>query len=115
VHLQGPPMAIYTTVSLGLQFLARTLLHTRQIISAMFSCNYIAASHSITHSPCTSTCTTHPALLTPLDGVKVLWCHFHLVWLVFRVPSLHALVFIQKTFLWLVLCIVSVHERWFSM
>ena len=32
------------------------------------------------------------------DGVKVLWCHSHLVWLVFRVPSLHALVFIQKTF-----------------
>ena len=32
------------------------------------------------------------------DGVKVLWCHSHLVWLVFRVPSLHVLVFIQKTF-----------------
>ena len=30
------------------------------------------------------------------DGVKVLWCHSHLVWL--RVPSLHALVFIPKMF-----------------
>ena len=36
------------------------------------------------------------------DGVKVLWCHSHLVGLVFRVASLHALVFIQKTFMWLV-------------
>ena len=26
------------------------------------------------------------------DGVKVLWCHSHLVRLVFRIPSLHALV-----------------------
>ena len=26
------------------------------------------------------------------DGVKVLWSHSHLVWLFFRVPSLHALV-----------------------
>ena len=33
------------------------------------------------------------------DGVKVLWNHSHLIWLLFfRVPSLHALVFIQKTF-----------------
>ena len=32
------------------------------------------------------------------DGVKLLWCHCHLVWLVLRVPSLHVLVFIQKTF-----------------
>ena len=32
------------------------------------------------------------------DGVKVLWCHSHLVWLVLRLPSLHALVFLQKTF-----------------
>ena len=65
--------------------------------------NYIAATHNMTHSPCTSTCTTHPlpklALLrTQLtqgiascqngtrcrDGVKVLWCHSHLVWLVFE-------------------------------
>ena len=29
------------------------------------------------------------------DGVKVLWCHSHLVWFV---PSLHALVLIQKIF-----------------
>ena len=33
------------------------------------------------------------------DGVKVLWCHSHLVWLVFEgfIP-IHALVFLQKTF-----------------
>ena len=34
------------------------------------------------------------------DGVKVLWCRSYLVWLV---PSLHVLVLIQKTFLWLVI------------
>ena len=31
--------------------------------------------------------------------MKVLWCHSHLVWLVLRLPSLHALVFIQKSFM----------------
>ena len=35
------------------------------------------------------------------DGVKLLWCHSHLVFVGLRVPSLHALVFIQKTFVWL--------------
>ena len=30
------------------------------------------------------------------NGVKVLWGHSHLVW-VLGVPSIHALVFIQKT------------------
>ena len=29
------------------------------------------------------------------NGVKVLWCRFHLVWMVFEA---HALVFVQKTF-----------------
>ena len=61
-----------------------------------------------THSPCTSTCTTHPAIPSQLpsttllcteltntkhswqngtrcsDGVNVLWCHPHLVWLLFE-------------------------------
>ena len=61
-----------------------------------------------THSPCTSTCTTHPAIPSQLpsttllctqltntkhswqngtrcrDGVNVLWCRSHLVWLVFE-------------------------------
>ena len=32
-----------------------------------------------------------------MDGVNVLWCHSHLVRLVLRVLSLHALVFIRKT------------------
>ena len=32
------------------------------------------------------------------DGVKVLWCHSHLVWLVFEASiPVHALVFLQKT------------------
>ena len=69
-------------------------------VAARFSCH-----HNITHSPCTSTCTTHPTLhillpSTTLLGtqlitrhswqhdtvgmVKVLWCHSHLVWLVFE-------------------------------
>ena len=80
------------------------------------SSNYIAATHNITHSPCTSKCTTHPHHPPHYkkhkaywckwwqngtrfrDGMKVLWCHSHLVWLVLRLPSLHALVFLQKTF-----------------
>ena len=76
---------------------------TDHIFHAQYS-NCIAATHNITHSPCTSKCTTHPPLPTPLqknknksylckrwqngtrcrDGVKVLWCHSHLVWLVFE-------------------------------
>ena len=57
---------------------------------------YIAATHNISHSPCTSTSTHHTAFHNPLhttnkhtkhicvssqngtrcrDGVKVLWCH----------------------------------------
>ena len=30
------------------------------------------------------------------DGVKVLWCHSHLVWMGLRVPSLYALVSFRK-------------------
>ena len=37
------------------------------------------------------------------NGVKVLWYHSYLVWLVFEVPSLHALVFCD---LFLLFCIV---------
>ena len=75
---------------------------TDHICHAQYT-NYIAATHNITHSPCTSTCTPHPALHTPLlsttllctqltntkhscqngtrcrDGVKLLWCDSHLV------------------------------------
>ena len=40
------------------------LLHTRHTVSAMLSSNCVAATHNTTHSPCTSTCTTHPALHT---------------------------------------------------
>ena len=33
------------------------------------------------------------------DGVIVLWCHSHLVWLVYEASiPIHALVFLQKTF-----------------
>ena len=97
-------------------------VHTRQTIPAVLSRNYIASTHNITHSPCTSTCTTHPAMPSPLpstillciqltntkhswqngtrcrDGVNVLWCRSHLVWFL-RVPSLHAFVFNRKTLL----------------
>ena len=83
-------------------------LHTRQTIPAMLNSNYIASTHNITHSPCTSTCTTHPAIPSQLpsttllctqltntkhswqngtrfrDGLNVLWCRSHLVWLVFE-------------------------------
>ena len=87
----------------------------------MFSSNYTAVTHNVippfAHQ--------HAALPTPLpsttllctqltktnhswqndtrciDGVKVLWCHSLLVWLVFEGSIPHALVFAQKTFLWL--------------
>ena len=39
------------------------------------------------------------------DGVKVLWCHSHQFGWFFRLPSLHALVFIQKTFCDLIVCV----------
>ena len=39
-------------------------------------------------------------LVTGRDGVKVLWCQSHLVWLVIEASiPIHALLFIQKTFL----------------
>ena len=85
----------------------RDYFKTDHICHAQYS-NYIAATHNITHSPYSLTCTPHPALPTPLpsttllctqltntkhswqngtrcrDGVKLLWCHSHLVWLVFE-------------------------------
>ena len=107
-------------------------LHTRKtehICHAQYS-NYIAVTHNVAHSKCTSTCTTHPALPIPLpsttllctqltdtkhicvsggkmactrcrDGVKVLWCHSHLVWLVFEGPIPTCTCFHAENFLWL--------------
>ena len=49
-------------------------LHTRKtehICHAQYS-NYIAATHNITHSKCTSTCTTHPALPILLPSTTLL-------------------------------------------
>ena len=80
------------------------LLHTRLTTSAVLSSNEVAATHNITHSRCTSTCTTHLALPTPQpstalapvhainarhhwqnatscrDDLKVLWCHSPSSW-----------------------------------
>ena len=36
----------------------------RTDLSAMLSSNCVAATHNVTHSPCTSTCTPHPSLHT---------------------------------------------------
>ena len=47
-------------------------LHTRQTIPAMLSSNYIASTHNIRHSPCTSTGTTHPAIPSPLPSTTLL-------------------------------------------
>ena len=44
---------------------------TDHICHAQYS-NYIAATHNITHSPCTSTCTPYPALPTPLHSTTLL-------------------------------------------
>ena len=87
----------------------------------MLSSNCVAATHNITHSPCTSTCTTHPVLPNPLPSTTLLctqltqdkmaqdlgmvWKCCGIVPILFgwflRVSSPHALVFVQKTFLWL--------------
>ena len=40
--------------------------------TAMLSSNYIASTHNIAHSPCTSTCTTHPAIPSPLPSTTLL-------------------------------------------
>ena len=109
--------------------LHRFCIQSRQTIyicHAQYS-NYIAATRNITRSPCISKHTTHP-LPIPLpsitllykhkaylckwwqsgtkcrDGVKVLWCHSHLVWLVFE-PSIPtcACFFFQKTFVTLII------------
>ena len=61
------PYRLSTTCALHMQ-----LLHTRQTISAMLSSNYFAATHNKTHSPCTSTCTTYPALPNPLPSTTIL-------------------------------------------
>ena len=44
---------------------------TEHICHAQYS-NYIAATHNITHSKCTSTCTTYPALPIPLPSTTLL-------------------------------------------
>ena len=44
---------------------------TDHICHAQYS-NYIAATHNITHSPCTSKCTTHPPPPTPLPSTTLL-------------------------------------------
>ena len=85
------------------------------IMFTMFSCNYTAVSHNITDSPCTSTCTPHPTLPSPLpqtsyytqltntrhrwkngkrcrDVVKLLWFHS-------LAGSIHC--FHSEKFLWL--------------
>ena len=98
----------------------------------MLSSNYIAATHNITYSPCTSTCTTHPALPFPLpsttllgtqltntkhswqngtkcrDGVNVLWYHSHPVWLVFEgsIPT-SACFHSENFFVTLVFCVCT--------
>ena len=79
-------------------------MESRQTICHAQYSNYNAAIHNITHSPCTSKFTTHPHYPPHYkkqqhksylckrwqngtrcrDGVKVLWCHSHLVWLVFE-------------------------------
>ena len=88
---------------------------------------YIAATPNITHSPCTSTCTTHSVLPMHLyclpqrwpssnkqtivgkmtQDVGMAWKYCGVIPILFdlflRLPSLYhyALVFIQKTVLWL--------------
>ena len=82
------------------------------------------------HSPCTSTCATHPAIPSQLpsttllctqlantkhsrqnstrcrDGVNVLWCHSHLVWLILEgsIPTCACFIWKKIQRLMLALC-----------
>ena len=106
------------SIAQSLQFLHA--VKTDHICHAQYS-NYIAATHNITHSPCTSKHTTHPPLPTTLqkkqkaylckwwqngtrcrDGVKVLWCRSHLLWLVFDASIPTCTCFPSENVLWLV-------------
>ena len=121
------PYTIHTVHTIQTQHCSWTpqFLHTaKTAISAMLSIAstlYIAATHNITHSQCTSTCTpstTHHTAFHNLlhitnkhtkhicvtsgkmtQDVGMMWkcCDVIPIW--FRVPSLHTLVFIQKTIL----------------
>ena len=95
----SPDPALLTVSAYCIQFLHTTVSIYQPC--SVYS-NYIASTHNITHSPCTSTCTTHPTILSQLpsttllctqltnsgtrcrDGVNVLQCRSHLVWLVFE-------------------------------
>ena len=97
----------------------------------MLSISYITATHNIAHSPWTSTCTTHPVLSTPLSStilstqsivtkmaqdVEVMWKCCGVIPILFgwflSVPSLHALVFVQKTFCDSLLYVHTKHNMW---
>ena len=94
--------------------------------------SYLEAIHNVTHSPCTSTCTPNPTLLIPHclhnyctqlanikhswqnstrcgDGMKLLWCHSHLVWLVFEGYILTCACFRSENFF--VTCSAYMHYR----
>ena len=72
-----PPLTIPTQhCSCTLRFLHT--LKTDHIFHAQCS-NYNVATHNITHSPCTSTCTIHPALPTPLPSTTILFCELNFI------------------------------------
>ena len=99
-----------------------TFLHTRWTIPATLSSNKVATISNTTYSLYTTTHALHthatafhvqdnPLLHTTnmhkhswqngtrcRDGVKVLWCHSHLIGWFLRVPSLHVLVCVLLTF-----------------
>ena len=82
----------------------------QQILSAGYFYEQQAVTHNITF-PCTSGFTiyiyTYAALPNLLGSGKVLWYHSHLCWLVFGGAIPYALVFIQKTFVTILLYILT--------
>ena len=97
---------------------ACTLLHTRQIISAMLSSNCVVATHNTTYSQCMHINMHYTPSTTQLSlpwssyaltqgkmaqDVGMVWMYCGVVPTLFglftRVPSLHVLVFIQRTYL----------------
>ena len=63
----------YTTYTLTCNKTQHCLCTPQRLtVSTMLSSNCIAATHNTTYSPCTSTCTTHTALLNPLPSATLI-------------------------------------------
>ena len=90
------------------------------IMACVASCMVVKYSHNYVllhafHNPSLQTNTKHICKWRQngtrcRDGVKVLWCHSHLVWLVFEASIPTCTCFSSENFLWLVHIFIH-HQR----